>query len=129
MSLFSKLFGSGSCVQQVVRGYFSLGDHESSVSVTSSQDFLLYIWARNIETRPGGVQIDTPPSHFRTGGSTGPQDGLVLNVAAQSGTNLGCIGARAGEAISISNAGGARVTVFFTVTTASGASVTMTGSP
>lgn len=83
--------------------------------MTSSKDFLLYIWARNVEIRQGGVQIDTPPSQFRTSASTGPKDGLVLDVPAQTGMNLGCIGAQGGEIIDLSNASGARVGVFFTV--------------
>lgn len=80
----------------VVRGYFGLGDNDPVVNVTSSADFLLYIWARNIETRAGGVQILTPPGQFRGKGSTGPQDVLVLDVPAQTGQDLGCIGAQGG---------------------------------
>jgi hypothetical protein len=110
----------------VVRGYFGLGDHEQVVHVTSSADFLLHIWARNVETSQGGVQIMTPPSQFRGSGSTGPQDGLVLDVPAQTGKDLGCVGAQGGETIDITNAFGARVTVFLTVTTANGATATMT---
>ncbi|MEK6301464.1 MAG: hypothetical protein AABO41_12140 [Acidobacteriota bacterium] len=109
----------------IVRGYFGLGDHEHVVHVRSNADFLLYVWARNVETSQGGVQIMTPPSQFRTSGSTGPQDGLVLDVPAQTGMDLGCIGARSGETIDVSNAFGARVTVFLTVVTAKGATVTM----
>jgi hypothetical protein len=112
----------------IVRGYFGLGDHEHVVNVTSSADFLLYIWARNVEVTHGGVQIMTPPSQFRGSGSTGPQDGLVLDVAAQTGADLGCIGAQGGETIQISNAFGARVTVFLTVVTCQGAIVNMTWS-
>lgn len=110
----------------VARGYFGLGDHEHVVHVSCDADFLLYIWARNVETFQGGVQVLTPPSQFRGGGSTGPQDGLVLDVPAQTGLDLGCIGARGGETIDISNAFGARVAVFLTVVTAHGATVTMT---
>ncbi len=110
----------------VVRGYFGLGDNEQVVHVTSNADFLLYIWARNVETSQGGVQVTTPPSQFRGSGSTGPQDGLVLDVPAQTGLDLGCIGAQKGEVIDITNAFGARVTVFLTVVTANGATVTMT---
>jgi hypothetical protein len=110
----------------VVRGYFGLGDHEHVVHVTSSADFLLHIWARNVETSQGGVQIMTPPSQFRGSGSTGPQDGLVLDVPAQTGKDLGCVGAQGGETIDITNAFGARVTVFLSVTTANGATATMT---
>ncbi len=110
----------------IVRGYFGLGDHEHVVHVTSNADFLVYIWARNVETTRGGVQILTPPSQFRGSGSTGPQDGLGLDVPAQTGQDLGCIGAQGGETIDISNAFGARVTVFLTVITAHGATVTMT---
>ncbi len=111
---------------RVVRGYFGLGDHEKVVHVTSDADFLLHIWARNVETSQGGIQISTPPSQFRGSGSTGPQDGLVLDVPAQTGQDLGCIGAQAGETIDISNAFGARVTVFLSVLTAYGTTVTMT---
>jgi hypothetical protein len=68
----------------------------------------------------------TPPSQFRGSGSTGPQDGLVLDVPAQTGMDLGCIGAQSGEVLDISNAFGARVTVFLTVMTAGGANVAMT---
>lgn len=110
----------------VVRGYFGLGDHEHVVYVTSSADFLLHIWARNVETFPGGVQIITPPSQFRGSGSTGPQDGLVLDVPAQTGKDLGGIGGQGGETLEISNSSGARVTVFLTVVTAAGATVNMT---
>ena len=116
-------------VEQVARGYFGLGDHESQVSVTSDRDFLMYIWARNVEVTDGGVQVMTPPSRFRTAGSSGPQDGLVLDVSAQSGVDLGCIGACGGEAIEISNAFGARVTVFVTVVTAIDATVEMNTTP
>lgn len=110
----------------IVRGYFGLGDHEHVVRIKSNADFLLYVWARNVETSRGGVQIMTPPSQFRGSGSTGPQDGLVLDVPAQTGMDLGCIGAQGGETIDVSNAFGARVTVFLTVVTANGATVKMT---
>jgi hypothetical protein len=73
----------------------------------------------------GGVQITTPPSQFRGRGSTGPIDGLVLDVPSQTGKDLGCIGGRAGETIDITNAFGARVTVFVTLVTAQGATVNM----
>ena len=49
----------------ITRGYFGLGDHEHVVHVRSSRDFRLSIWARNVETSRGGVQIMTPPSQFR----------------------------------------------------------------
>jgi hypothetical protein len=110
----------------IVRGYFGLGDNESVVHVTSEEDFLLHVWARNVETSQGGVQVLTPPSQFRGSGSTGPQDGLVLDVPAQTGMTLGCIGAEGGETIDLSNAFDARVTVFLTVVTGHGAAVTMT---
>jgi hypothetical protein len=114
------------CCDQIVRGYFGLGDHETVVNVSSTEDFLVYIWARNIETSQGGVQITTPASQFRGSGSTGPIDGLVLDVPAQTGADLGCIGGKRGEKIHISNAFGARVTVFLTVVTCHDAKVTMT---
>ncbi len=116
-------------MNQVVRGYFGLGDHEASVQVTSDEDFLAYIWARNVETSLGGIQVLTPPSQFRGSGSTGPQDGLVLEVPAQTGTDLGCIGATAGETIDFSTAFGARVTVFLTVVTGAKATVGITTTP
>jgi hypothetical protein len=47
--------------QKIVRGYLSLG----MVHITSSVDFLVYVWARNVETFAGGVQIITPSSQFR----------------------------------------------------------------
>ena len=112
----------------VVRGYFGLGDHENVVHVTCNADFLLYIWARNVEIFPGGVQISTPPSQFRGSGSTGPNDGLVLDVPHQTGMDLGCIGVQSSEVVDITNAFGARVTVFLTVVTAHGATVSMTWS-
>jgi hypothetical protein len=113
----------------VARGYFGLGDHEVAVSVTSDHDFLLYIWARNVEVFNAGVQVSTPPSPFRSKGASGATDGLGLSVAAQSGVDLGCIGGHAGEAIQITNSGGARVTVFLTVETARGAKVKMSATP
>lgn len=111
---------------QVVRGYFGLGDHEQVVYITSNSDFLIHIWARNVETSQGGIQITTPPSQFRGKGSTGPKDGLVLDVPAQTGVDLGCIGGKAGETIEITNAFGARVTVFLTVVSAEDANIRMT---
>ncbi|MGI8412601.1 MAG: hypothetical protein ACR2LV_06190, partial [Solirubrobacteraceae bacterium] len=53
---------------------------------------------------------------------------LVLNVGPGAGVDLGCIGGVTGEAIEISSAGGARVTVFITVVTAAVATVEMRGS-
>jgi hypothetical protein len=57
-----------------------LQDNDHIVHVTSDKDFVLYIWARNVETFHGGIQIATPPSQFRGVGSTGRDDGLVLDV-------------------------------------------------
>jgi hypothetical protein len=114
-----------SCCEQIVRGYFGLGDHEVAVHVSSTEDFLVYIWARNVETTQGGVQVVTPPSQFRGSGSTGSSDALVLDVPPQTGQNLGCIGAKRRERIDISNASGARVTVYLTVVTCQSAKVTM----
>jgi len=114
----------------IVRGYFSFGDWEQSVRVSSSSDFQTCIWARNVEVFHGGVQIITPASQFQGRGSEGhPMDGLVLDVPEQTGMDLGCIGADAGETLAISNAFGARVTVFITVITAPGATVNMIGVP
>jgi hypothetical protein len=115
---------------KIVRGYFSVGDWEQSVHVSSSSDFQTCIWARNVEVFHGGIQIITPASQFQGGGSAGhPIDGLVLDVPAQTGMDLGCIGADAGETLTISNAFGARVTVFITVITAPSATVNMIGVP
>ena len=118
--------GNPRTCDQVTRGYFSLGDHEQVVHVTSDADFVLHVWARNIEISQGGVQILTPPSQFRTSGSTGPNDGLVLDVPSQTGMTLGAIGAQANETIDISNAFGARVTIFLTLVTCHDATVNMT---
>jgi hypothetical protein len=113
----------------VVRGYFSFPDWENAVYVTSSADYLLYIWARNVDLAWGGVQVLTPASQYQGGGATGhTSDGLVLDVPAQSGVDLGCIGAQGGETLVLSAAGSSRVTVFLTVVTAYGATVTMTWS-
>jgi hypothetical protein len=114
----------------IARGYFSVGDWEQNVHVSSSSDFQTCIWARNVEVFHGGVQVITPASQFQGRGSEGhPMDGVVLDVPAQTGMDLGCIGADAGETLSISNAFGARVTVFITVITAPGATVNMIGVP
>lgn len=118
--------GDRQTCEQVVRGYFGLGDHEQVVHVTSDADFVVHVWARNVETSQGGVQFLTPPSQFRTSGSTGPNDGLVLDVPSQTGMSLGAIGAQADEIIDVSSAFGARVTVFLTVVTCHGATVSMT---
>jgi hypothetical protein len=111
---------------KIERGYFGLGDSVNVVQVTSTADFTVNIWARNVGTFHGGVQIDTPASQFRAPGSTGDEDGLVLDVPAQTGLNLGLIGGRRHEVISISNSSGARMGVFLTVVTAHGATVDMT---
>src|SRR6476620_12022560 len=92
---------------RITRCYFGLGDSEHVVHIKGRSDFLVYIWARNIETTQGGVQITTPPSQHRGSGSTGPVDGLVLDVPPQTGTELGCIGGKKGERIDLTNAGGA----------------------
>jgi len=114
---------------QVVRGYFGLHDWETEVNVTCDDaDFLVYIWARNVETFPGGVQVMTPPSRFRGSGSTGPQDGLVMDVPAQTGLDLGCIGGSAGETIGLSS-GNARISIFLTIVTERLAHVNITTVP
>jgi hypothetical protein len=122
--------GCGGCSasqgEKISRGYFGLHDHDKVVHVTSTNDFLACIWARNVETTPGGVQILTPASAFRGPGSTGPQDGLVLDVPAQTGMDLGCLGGRGNETFDISDAFGARVTIFVTVRTSPGATISMT---
>jgi hypothetical protein len=114
---------------KVRRGYFALGGSEGVVHVTSDQDFTVAIWARNIETFGGGIQVLTPPSRFRTPAASGPQDGLVLEVPAQTGMNLGSIGGRGGETFDISNSSGARMVVFLTLSTTDTAHVDMTGVP
>ncbi|REL24483.1 hypothetical protein DYD21_17970 [Rhodohalobacter sp. SW132] len=111
---------------QIVRGYFGLGTHENVVRINSSHDYRLHIWARNVETSQGGIQIMTPQSQFRGSGSSGANDALVLDVPAQTGKDLGSVGAQGGETITISNAFGARGSVFLTVITAKGATVSMT---
>ena len=114
---------------KIERGYFGLGSPDQTVvKVSSSADFTISLWARNVETFHGGVQILTPPSQFRGPSSTGPEDGLVLDVPPQTGMDLGYIGARENEVISISSAFGARVSVFLTVATADGAIVKMINS-
>jgi len=113
----------------IVRGYFSLGDSDHSVDVTSNADFLLFMVARNSGTSRSGIQILTPASQFRSSALDGPRDGLVLSVPAQTGVDLGCVGGQAGEEIHISAALGGRVGVFLTVQTAHGATVRMTGDP
>ena len=50
-----------------------------------------------------------------------------MDVPAQAGVDLGCIGAQGGEVIDVA-ALNARVTVYLTVTTAYGATVNMTWS-
>ena len=112
----------------MIRGYFGLKDWEAVVHITCDSDFRVFIWARNVETFAGGVQVMTPPSQFRTPGSTGPQDGLVMDVPAQTGIDLGCIGAKAGETIDLSS-GNARITIFVTVVTCQGARVDVTTEP
>jgi hypothetical protein len=112
--------------EQVSRGYFGLHDWDRVVHVTSTADFVLCIWARNVETTQGGVQVTTPASEFRGPGSTGPQDGIVLDVPPQTGIDLGCVGGLANERIDISDAFGARVTVYLTVRSAPEATISMT---
>ncbi len=108
-----------------MRDYFSLHDWERVVHVTSNADYLVCIWARNVETFGDGVQITTPPSKFRGRGSTGPYDALVLDVPKQTGMDLGCIGGSAGETIDISSAN-ARIVIYLTVITEHSATVNMT---
>jgi hypothetical protein len=116
--------------QQIVRGYFGLGDHETVVHISCDSNFLLHIWARNVESSPGGVTVITPASQFQGNGATGhPYDALVLDVPPQTGMDLGCIGGRLNETINISSAFGARVTVFLTLVTEQNATVHMVGDP
>ena len=118
--------GCATSGQKIARGYFGLGDHQHVVHITSSSDFYMNIWARNVETSQGGVQISTSPSQFRGSDATGPKDVLVLDVPAQTGMDVGTIGARGGETIDITNAFGARVTILLTVHSAADATVNMT---
>ena len=57
-------------------------------------------------------------------GSTGSDDKLVLDVPPQTGMDLGCIGARAGETIDSTSAF-SRVTIYLTVVTSVLSTVTM----
>ena len=82
-------------MHDVTRGYFGLRDNDHIVHVTSDKDFVLYIWARNVKTFHGGIQITTPPSQIPRCWFYGPDDGLVLDVPPQTGMDLGCIFARA----------------------------------
>jgi hypothetical protein len=70
----------------------------------------------------------TPPSQFRSSGSIGPQDGLVIDVPAQTGIDLGCIGGKAGETIDVSSRN-ARISIFVTVVTCPGGRVDVTTEP
>jgi hypothetical protein len=106
-----------------VRGYFGLHDNDKVVWVTSTEDFVVHFWARNVETFASGVQVTTPASQFRGAGSSGRLDALVMDVPPHTGISLGCIGGKGGEKFEITATG--RVTVFLTVETAPGATVTM----
>jgi hypothetical protein len=70
----------------------------------------------------------TPPSQFRGASSSGPFDGLVMDVPAQTGASFSPIGGRGGEVFQISSAGGGQIVVFLTVVTLLGATVSMTPS-
>lgn len=48
-------------MHHVTRGYFGLPDNDHIVHVTSDKDFVLYIWARNVQTFHGGIQIAAEP--------------------------------------------------------------------
>jgi hypothetical protein len=43
-------------MHDITRGYFGLRDNDHIVHVTSDKDFVLYIWAGNVETFHGGIQ-------------------------------------------------------------------------
>jgi hypothetical protein len=81
-----------------------------------------------VELTLGGVQLITPPSQFRGASSTGPFDGLVMDVAAQTGVSFSSIGGHGGEVFQVSSAGGGQIAVFLTVVTRHGATVSMTAS-
>ena len=76
-----------SCCNEIVRGYFA-HDWETAIHITSTADFLVYIWARYMETTNGVVEVYTPPSQFRTPASSGLRDGLAMDIPAQTGMNL-----------------------------------------
>lgn len=59
---------------EVERGHFGLGvgQPEQVVRVSTAHDFMLSIWARNVEITPGGIQLITPP-----GQSAGVIDGSL----------------------------------------------------
>jgi hypothetical protein len=114
--------GSPLC-DQVFRCY---SDLEVPLHVKSTEDFLVHIWARNTNTRPWGVEVATPPSHFREPGITGSHDVLVLDVPAMTGMTLGCIGAKAGETIDVQ--GSRDVVVYLTVVSCKTAKITVTRS-
>ena len=82
-----------------------------------------HIWARNTNNAPGGVEVATPPSQYRSPLAMGSKDVLFLDVPAMTGMTLGCIGAKAGETIDFQ--GGAAVAVFLTVVTCRNAKVTV----
>ena len=115
---------------KIERGYFGLGagQPEQVVSVSSTHDFTLSIWARNVEIAPGGIQLITPPSQFRGASSTGPIDGLGMDLPAQTGLSFSNIGGRGGEIFQLSSSGGGQIAVFLTVVTRHGATVSMTPS-
>jgi hypothetical protein len=109
---------------QVVRCYFALGTSEVIVHVRSTEDFVVHVWARNPTAAPGGVEVATPPSQFRTPKATGSFDLIFLDVPPMTGMTLGCIGAKAGETIDFQ--GGPDIVVFLTVVTCNTAKVDVT---
>jgi hypothetical protein len=121
------LFCTSACSlsQGVTRGFFAFPDHEHAVHVTSNTDYLVCIWARNIDLKGGAVQVSTPPSQFRSVGSTGPRDSLAMDVPPQTGLDLGCIGGRANETIDIVRGLEARIRLFITVQSKENSIVTM----
>jgi hypothetical protein len=48
-------------MHDATRGYFALPDNDHIVQVTSDKDFVLYIWARNVQTFHGGIQNAAEP--------------------------------------------------------------------
>lgn len=110
--------------EQVVRGYFRLGQRGPSVHVKSDADALVHLMARNNGPADGGLNVETSYSQFHLG-TLDPEDAMVLDLPSETGMDLGTIGIKANEVLELSQAYGSRVTVFVTVQTAGFATVEM----